>query len=370
MNKSSAAAAFQVTPWSHRIGGLVERHKGLILRLAEVESDALADVLAAQPIQQPVFVCGLARAGTTIVLEALASHPDVATHRYSDYPFIHLPYWWGKLAAKMLKQDAVASERAHGDRITVSPHSPEAMEEALWMSFFDTLHGENAKALLDASTSNPEFERHYRNHITKLLLVRGRGRYVSKGNYNISRLAYLQKMLPDARFIVPVREPLAHVASLIRQHRHFSAGLADNAKGREHLRRIGHFEFGPEREAIAVADMDDIKDLWAKGEEVRGWARYWSRLNGFVLNQMQATGNLGGAVRLLRYEDLCANPLTELTALFGHAGLPAEPGWLNSFASRISAPDYYNHGFSENDRAVIAEETTATAQRLGYPAAL
>lgn len=365
---SKSAAAFQVTPWSHRMGGLVERYKGLVLRLAEMESDALADMLDAQPIKQPVFVCGLARSGTTILLEALAAHPDVATHRYSDYPFIHLPYWWGKLSSKMLKQDAVASERAHGDRIVVSPHSPEAMEEALWMSFFTHLHGENAKALLDASTSNSDFERHYRNHIAKLLLVRERGRYVSKGNYNISRLAYLQKMLPDARFIVPVREPSAHVASLMRQHRHFSAGLVDNAKGREHLRRIGHFEFGPEREAIAVADMRDIEDLWAKGEEVRGWARYWSRLNGFVLDQMKATNNLNGAVRLLRYEDLCANPLAELTALFHHAGLPAEQDWLTSFANRISAPDYYSQGFSDKDRGVIAEETAATAQRLGYQA--
>lgn len=365
---SKAAAAFQVTPWSHRIGGLVERHKKLVLRLAEMESDALSELLEGHEIKQPVFVCGLARAGTTILLEALASHPDVATHRYSDYPFIHLPYWWGKLAAKMLKQDATAAERAHGDRIAVTPHSPEAMEEALWMSFFADLHGDGAHPVLDASTSNPNFERHYRNHIAKLLLVRGKGRYVSKGNYNITRMAYLQKLLPGARFIVPVRQAEAHVASLMRQHRHFTEGLAGNSKGLEHLRRIGHFEFGPEREAIAVGDMSDIQDLWRKGEEVRGWARYWSRLNGFVLDQIAETKALGGAVRVLRYEDLCSNPLTELTALFSHAGLEADQDWLNSFAQRISAPDYYKSGFSENDRAIIRAETTATAQRLGYPA--
>lgn len=365
-----AAAAFQVTPWSHRVGGWVERHKGLMLRLARMESDALSGALAAQPVRQPIFVCGLARAGTTILLEALACHPDVATHRYSDYPFIHLPYWWGKLSGKVLQQGGEASERAHGDRIAVTPHSPEAMEEALWMSFFDTLHGGNAKALLDANTSNPAFEEHFRSHIAKLLLVRGRNRYVSKGNYNISRLAYLQKILPDARFIVPVRHPLAHVASLVRQHRHFSAGLADNPKGREHLRRIGHFEFGPERQAIAIADMRDIEHLWAKGEDVRGWARYWSRLNGFVLEQMKATDNLGGAVRLLRYEDLCANPLRELTALFAHAELPADQDWLDSFAMRISAPDYYSREFTTEDCAIIVEETAATAQRLGYSAKL
>lgn len=35
----------------------------------------------------PVYVTGLARAGTTITLEALAAHPHLASHRYGDYPF-------------------------------------------------------------------------------------------------------------------------------------------------------------------------------------------------------------------------------------------------------------------------------------------
>lgn len=366
MAKADAVSAFQVTGWSHRVGGFVERHKSLFLTLADIESKVMADSLVAKPIEAPVFVTGLARAGTTIVLEALAEHPVVGTHRYSDYPFVFLPYWWGELSRSVLKQDFVAAERAHGDRLTVTPHSPEAMEEALWMAFFPHLHGKGAQPVLDAATSNEAFEQHYRAHIQKLLLTRGKGRYVSKGNYNISRMAYLQKQFPDARFVIPVRSPVGHVASLMRQHRHFMDGLGGNATGLEHLRRIGHFEFGPEREAIAVTDMSDVEALWQKGEEVRGWARYWSKLYGFVADQLAATGNLGGAAQILRYEDFCAAPAAALTRVFDHAKLDCDPAWLAGFAAKVSAPSYYSSGFSDSDLAIIREETAGVAVRLGF----
>ncbi|MFO1033110.1 MAG: sulfotransferase [Hyphomicrobiales bacterium] len=366
MAQQNAAAAFQVTGWSHWAGGLVERHKKLFLTLADIESKVMADALDARPIEKPIFVTGLARAGTTIVLEALAGHPVVGTHRYSDYPFVYLPYWWGELSRSMLKQDYVATERAHGDRLAVTPHSPEAMEEALWMAFFPHLHGKGAHPLLDASTSNPEFESHYRSHIQKLLLSRGKGRYVSKGNYNISRMAYLQKIFADARFVIPVRAPEGHIASLMRQHRHFMEGLTGNEKGREHLRRIGHFEFGPEREAISVTDMSDVDVLWANGEELRGWARYWAKLYGFVADQMAATDNLQGAALILRYEDFCAESQAELSRVFTHAGLDCSADWLQGFARGVSAPSYYKSGFTEADRAIIRAETADVAQRLGF----
>lgn len=40
-----------------------------------------------------MYIAGLARSGTTILLEKLATHPDVVTHRYRDDPPIFSPYW-------------------------------------------------------------------------------------------------------------------------------------------------------------------------------------------------------------------------------------------------------------------------------------
>ena len=55
---------------------------------------------------------------------------------------------------QVYRSDAPPAERAHKDRILVTPDSPEAMEEVLWMRFFPAVHDEAASQVLDAATSN------------------------------------------------------------------------------------------------------------------------------------------------------------------------------------------------------------------------
>ena len=89
------------------------------------------------------------------------------------------------------------------------------------MAFFSTLHDPGSSAVLNGETNNKEFANFYKDHIRKLLLLRGGRRYLSKANYNLTRLGYLLKLFPDARFLLPVRDPVWHIASLMRQHQRF-----------------------------------------------------------------------------------------------------------------------------------------------------
>ena len=155
---------------------------------------------------------------------------------------------------RTLPTPAPPAERAHKDRILVTPDSPEAMEEVLWMRFFPEAHETGKDQVLTDATSNPAFERFYKDHLKKILLVRGGRRYLSKGNYNLTRFAYLLKLFPDARFIVPVRDPRWHIASLIKQHRLFCDEERRDPRILQHMRRAGHFEFGLDRRAINVGD--------------------------------------------------------------------------------------------------------------------
>ncbi len=86
------------------------------------------------------------------------------------------------------------------------------------MSFFPALHDATVNQVLDGQLRNAAFDRFYREHILKLLAVRHAGRYLAKGNYNISRIRYILALYPDAKFLVPVRSPVNHVASLAKQH--------------------------------------------------------------------------------------------------------------------------------------------------------
>src|SRR5260370_8719850 len=93
----------------------------------------------------------------------------------------------------------------------------------LWMAFFPRCHDPSVSHLLAAGDRHPAFESFYAAHIHKLLLVEGATRYAAKANYHVARLAYLVRLYPDAKFLIPIRAPADHIASLMRQHRWFSA---------------------------------------------------------------------------------------------------------------------------------------------------
>ena len=177
--------------------------------------------------------------------------------------------------------------------------------------------------ILNAQTSNPDFEQYYKEHITKILLTRNSERYLCKGNYNITRIPYILKLFPDARFIIPVREPSAHIASLIKQHQLFTNGMAENSKEVEHLRRVGHYEFGHDMRLINTDnthDINAISSLINSERNIQGWAKYWNSLYRFVLILIDDP-ILKDSIHIIRYEDLCADSENTLKKALTHCAL-------------------------------------------------
>lgn len=364
-----AGKRFRVASWIDALGWTVERHPKAWMRLAERETALLQDRLNGIAVEHPIYVTGLARAGSTILLESLARHRLTATHRYRDYPPVLTPYLWNRLLERMPLQAEQAQERAHKDGILVTSESPEAFEEVLWMAAFPWLHDAGRSNVLDAGTENAAFERFYRDHIRKLLLVRGGERYLAKGNYNVTRIEYLLKLFPDARFVIPVRDPLWHVASLMKQHALFLDGQQGNPRARRHLRRVGHFEFGLDRRPINLGDdgaAARVMRLWADGREVEGWALYWSQVYGYLADLLDASAAVRAAALVVRFEDLCSAPRQTLETVLRHCGLPATADFLDAIAGPIRFPTYYAPSFDAEETDSIQQLTQATSARFGY----
>lgn len=346
---------------------LVLRHHAAWRILGNWESGLLAKRLADVPVDRPVFIAGLARAGTTILLRKLCELPGFASHRYSDFPFLFTPYLWAQLRRLMPAGRQAPRERMHKDGIMVTAESPEAMEEVLWMAFFPHLHDPARSNLLDESIRCPEFESFLADHIRKLILARGGQRYVSKNNYNLTRLSYLARIFPDARFLLPIRAPAAHVASLMKQHDLFCRIQRGSAAARSHLRLVGHFEFGLDRRPINPGDRNAvaaIEDCWRRGEDARGWAKYWAAMYRHVADRLEADAELAGRCLPVRYEDLCDHAPRTLNAICTHLRLGSAPA--ERLAAGLRQPDYYVPRFTDDERAAIAEETAEVAQRFGY----
>jgi hypothetical protein len=357
---------------SQRFGAwLMHRGRHGCERLARLESRLAASAIAQVSIRQPVFIAGVARSGSTILLEALASGDEFASLRYCDYPPVWFPWWWPALRSRLPLPRAAPRERAHADGIEVTPESPEAFDEVFWMHFFAQRHAAGVDQRLGATTQHPRFEHFYRLQIRKVLAARARSRYLCKGNYNLARMAYLHALFPDARFVVPIRSPETHVASLCRQHQRFMQ-LAASAPGvGAYLARSGHFEFGPQRSVECVGDPGEAEGVradFAAGDDVSGYARQWAMSYGALAESLAQDPALSAATLLVRYEDVCRAPAATLRRLAAHCALgPDESCKLVArWEARLRAPDYYRPGLQAHERARVLDLVATTAQRFGY----
>lgn len=371
-NGHAAAQPSQFFPTSwvtYLLGGLVRRWPRPWLRIGDAETVLLLERTRSTEVTAPIYIGGLARSGSTILLELLASIDGVVSHRYRDYPLVYTPVLWDWLSSHLPSRNSRAVERPHRDGIWVVPDSPEAFEEALWMAFFPHAHDPSVSNALGRETSCPGFERYYREHLRKLLYARQGRRYVAKNNYNVTRLQYVLRLFPDARLVIPVRHPATQIASLMRQHALFCREQAKSRRVLEYMRHIGHFEFGLDRRPINVAEAggaDEVLALWERGEELRGWARYWSQVYGYVADALAADPDLRSACCVVRFEDLCADSERTIRNLLTHCRLPADDRLVCRLAENVRCPRYYRPEFSAADKRALEAETAETAARFGY----
>lgn len=373
VRRARPAAAGAAPMISHGDFGLLQLNEqlgGLVRAVGRMEDKRLGPQIMTRPIERPVFVTGLARSGTTVLLNALAQAEAVGTHQYADFPFLGAPVAWRSFQ-RLFAREGAAVERPHKDRIIITKMSPDAFEEPLWQHYFPDSHAAGRDQHLDAADANPAFERDFPNHLRKILHLRDAARYVSKGNYNIGRLAYLAKLFPDGRFVIPIRSPLEHVASLARQHELFTAYAADDPRVPYYLASAGHYEFGPQRRAICLdaESAGAAEKLWAEEGDAAGYAWQWAHVYGHLARQLDADEGLARRVMVLRYEDLCADPPGHMAQVLEHCALTDASGRVAAFTETLSLSEAAIPPAVQAHAGRIAELTEAVAKRFGYAAA-
>ena len=330
--------------------------------LARLESTLLREEIDALQPGPPVWICGMARAGSTILLEALNSVPGFTSHQYGDYPWLWTPYWRNWLRARLPRSIAPASERAHRDRLKVTAESPEAFEDAFWMHAFPGSHDPLIDQRLAADHRNDPFDRSFDDHQRKLLLIRGARRYLAKANYHLPRIPYLLRRYPEARFVIPVREPFAQVESLRRQDAWFRELDEEDSAVSMHMARVGHFEFGPQKRAYNLGDTAltvSIGNHFARDEIVAGYARQWAAQYGYALNLIRGDSAIARTCLWVGFDELCADPANQLARISRHVGVESNDAQqlFNDWTPRISAPTPPLIEWSSEQRNDVEEVT-------------
>ncbi len=262
-----------------------------------------------------VFVSGLARAGTTLLMRGLYDSGAFRSLTYRDMPFVMMPTLWGRLSKRFRKAGATA-ERAHGDGLDVSFDSPEALEEVFWrVRRGDDYILKDRLVPMRAASDDIDAFKHY---VASILTGSPSGtRYLSKNNNNLLRVDTITTCFPNAILLVPYRNPVSQAGSLLKQHQRFLATDRDTAFTRSYMSWLAHHEFGPGHRRFRFPDARSPR--FNDPTQIEYWIELWCDCYRHLLAQAPRA-----ATHFISHEALCANPEGMARALGDALALPAE----------------------------------------------
>lgn len=304
---------------------------------------------------RPVYVCGLARSGTTMLLQFLDQTESFRSLTYRDMPFVLAPNMWRRLN-RYFPREAQLKERAHGDEVLVGYDSPESFEEVFWRTFGNSANA-RAKSYGSDEIGDEALQRfiEYRSLVAnpKTDAVGDADkpkRYLSKNNNNLLRLQSLVAD-PAATILLVYRNPVDTARSLYRLHQLFCTTYNDDFT-RRYMGWLGHHEFGPNHLPFSFALPRMNPSL--KPEEPDYWLDYWNAVYSHVLDQE----HLG--FHLINHDQMRESPRQVLDAIFALLGEEAD---TTQMAAQVRAPGKLSAPPSEFSPELLAT-ANSTYNRL------
>lgn len=263
-----------------------------------------------------VFVAGLARAGTTILMRQFHATGAFRSLTYRDMPFVLAPNLWKRLSGGS-RREMVAEERAHGDGVLVDFDSPEALDEVFWR-----VHAGEAYIRPDRLVPmevDAETREKFRTYVALILRDHPDQRYLSKNNNNILRLGGIAASFPNALIVIPFRDPVAHALSLQRQHRQFIEAQEQDPFTLAYMNWLVHREFGQGHRPFVFGGTGAPLPQGDALGDLSYWLDLWQDTYAHLADAAPAQAVF------VAYEQLCTDPAGVMAGLGARAGLPTPP---------------------------------------------
>lgn len=260
-------------------------------------------------VKQYVFVTGLARSGTTAVMNKIFGTGEYASLQYANMPFLLSPNLWKR------KLNIKPHERAHKDGIIIDGDSPEEFDEYFWKAILkDTYIKDNG---LSIHNVDDKLLDKYLTYVALICLAKGKDKYVSKNNNNVLRLSTLQK-IDHHKIIILFRDPLSHASSLLKLHRSFSENQMEDSFTLNYFNYLGHHEFGLNHKPfLLTTDFANQRHQFPK-EDINYWLVIWLNYYSYLLNHTQ------NSYLFICFEDLIEQPDLVYDHIAGHLALGSD----------------------------------------------
>jgi hypothetical protein len=248
-----------------------------------------------------LIVTGLARSGTTSLLNAIQQTGHFASLSYANMPFLMSPNSWKRIYnPKQVEQ----KERSHGDGIKISLDSTEALEEYFFkLKANDSFIQEERLKEYTLQTEDYDDYLDYQS----IVVHQSEKTYLAKNNNFLLRYNSIRKRNTDFVTVVLCRHPLYHAASLLEKHLFYTNLQAEDPFVLEYMDWLGHHEFGLNQKVFefengrGVNSTDKTKlDYW-----LEVWINYYSKA--LTIEDKNTL--------LLTYEQFCKNPNSTIKRL-------------------------------------------------------
>ena len=293
-----------------------------------------------------VFVCGLARAGTTALLEALDSTKVFGSLRYKYMPFILIPKMAKLYSRYFVSDNKHKIERLHADGLKINSNSAECLDEPFWINFkYKNL---SLKNKLIPHNVEIKLLKSYAYFLNQYQQIENKEKLIIKNNNNHLRILSLSSCLPNCNFLVVFRSPIAHALSLLKLHKRFLELQEKDPFILEYMNMIGHWEFGKGKKPFIYQEKQINMLLLDNSQKISYWIKQWIFTYEWLLKEIINLKNKN--VKLICYEELCNN-ISYKEKLFLSLGLEVNN---ETFKFKVGHSNSINYDLSEIDEKQIS----------------
>ena len=244
-----------------------------------------------------VWITGLARSGTTSMLERLAKSDQLHSLTYANMPMVLAPGLWKKFYNPKHGQ---THERSHGDGIFIGSDSAEALEEV----FFQATIGRDfiADDALESHEVSDEQHHAYLEYQGVVLASTGLegSMYIAKNNNALLRYRSMREKNRHFHVILMFREPLSHASSLLAMHKRYCDMQMHDPFGKEYMDWLAHHEFGLGQKPYRFPTTSNLP----KGNPME--LDYW--IESWINHYQEALDIDDHNVHFISYEAYCERP--------------------------------------------------------------
>ena len=253
-----------------------------------------------------LFITGLARSGSTALLQSIDETNKFASLRYKYMPFILSPKIAKFYSKYFSNNQNLEQERLHGDGLKISSNSPECLEEPYWMNTIYKSFNINAslkphKISLDAMNG-------YCQLLDSYLKIEKKKQFLIKNNNHHLRIISLASYLPNSTFLILIRNPISHAKSLLNAHKRFTDIQNKNKFVLQYMNLIGHWEFGKGKKSFIYKKGQEKKLEILDEFKIEYWFQQWIYTYEWILEIISKKGQEKQTnLKIVCYEDLCSN---------------------------------------------------------------